>query len=191
MKYYLFNVNSEQYSLSSNYMGQLWVYWQYWRGHYGNNPFCTQFSIPKIALRLEVISWTDAAVCSLGGGSTPGWCVVSAPGGCLRGLGGVCSQGGQWCLLPERGVCAWSRGWVSAPRGGGVPGLGGCLLLGGGVCSGGCLPPGGCAWSGGGVSQHALRQTPAPCGQNSWNTLVKILPWPNFVAASKNGTKWR
>ena len=59
MKYYLFNVNSEQYSLSSNYMGQLWVNWQYWRGHYGNNPFCTQFSIPKIALRIwgDILNW--------------------------------------------------------------------------------------------------------------------------------------
>ena len=43
------------------------------------------------------------------------------------------------------------------------------------LCSGG-VPA-----SGGGVSQHALRQT-TPCGQNSWHTLLKILPCLNFVA---------
>ena len=44
------------------------------------------------------------------------------------------------------------------------------------------------AWSGGGwVSQHALRQTPlAPPVDRQ--TLVKILPWPNFIAAGKNYT---
>ena len=42
-----------------------------------------------------------------------------------------------------------------------------------GVCPGGC------------VSQHALRQTPH-CGQNSWHTLVKILPCRNFAADGKN-----
>ena len=31
------------------------------------------------------------------------------------------------------------------------------------------------------------RTRPTPtCGQNSWHTLLKILPWPNFVAAGKN-----
>ena len=76
-----------------------------------------------------------------------------------------------------------------------------CSLLPGGVClvrggvylirGGGGSPPG-AVWSRGvwvcsrgGVSQHALRQTP-PRRQNSWHTLVKILPWPNFVAAGKN-----
>ena len=55
----------------------------------------------------------------------------------------------------------------------------------GAVCSGGGVSgPGGGVWSGGGgllpggVSQHALRQTPSP---------VKIVPWPNFVAAGNNG----
>ena len=42
------------------------------------------------------------------------------------------------------------------------------------VCPGGC------------VSQHALRQTPPPRGQNSWHTPVKILPCRNFVADGKN-----
>ena len=45
----------------------------------------------------------------------------------------------------------------------------------GGVWSGGCLVRGG-------LSQHALRQTPPVDRQ----TPVKILPWPNFVAAGKN-----
>ena len=52
---------------------------------------------------------------------------------------------------------------VSGP-GGGMSGPGGCLLL-GGSASGGYLLPGVCilgvsAPGGGGVSQHALRQTP-------------------------------
>ena len=98
--------------------------------------------------------------------SAPGG--VSAPRGCLvRG-----------CLL--RGVClVWG---VSAPRGmsapRGVPGPGGCLVW-GGTWSGGGLVWGG-AWSRG-VSQHALRQTPLPPVDR--HTLVKILPWPNFLAA--------
>ena len=95
---------------------------------------------------------------------------------CSLFRGGVCSQGG--CLL--RGVFA--RG-VSAP--GGV-----CLLPGvsaRGVSALGVWSGGVCSW-GGGVSQHALRQTPSPHGQNSWHTLVKILPWPNFVAAGNYQT---
>ena len=70
----------------------------------------------------------------------------------------------------------------------GGPGLGGCLVWGAlvwggawsggwGVCSGGGLLPGG-------ASQHALRQTPLPPVDRQ--TPVKILPWPNFVAAGKN-----
>ena len=75
---------------------------------------------------------------------------MPGPGVGVPGLGG--------CLLP-----------------GCVPSLGGCLLLGGGVPGpGGGVPgPGGwCAWSGGVcswgslASQHALRQTPSPRGQN-------------------------
>ena len=34
----------------------------------------------------------------------------------------------------------------------------------------------------GGVFQHAMGQTAPPCEQNSWHTLLKILPCPNFVA---------
>ena len=73
--------------------------------------------------------------------------------------GGVSALGG--------GACSWggvfSQGVVSAP---------------GGSASGGCLLPRG------GVSQHALRQTP-PLWTES-QTPVKTLPWPNFVAAGKN-----
>ena len=61
---------------------------------------------------------------------------------------------------------------------GGVPGRGGGLLL------GGCMVQGVCSQ---GVSQHALRQTPLPPVDR--HTLVKILPWPNFVAAGKKSGK--
>ena len=61
---------------------------------------------------------------------------------------------------------------------GGVTSRGG--LLGGALLLGGLLP-------GGSISQHALRQTPPVDRQ----TPVKILPWPNFVAAGKNYTFWR
>ena len=76
------------------------------------------------------------------------------------------------------------------PEGGSAPGGG--LLLGGsapvgGVCSweglpgrGGGVPGTGGVSARGGVCQHALRQTPPPVDRH---TLVKILPWPNFVAA--------
>ena len=87
---------------------------------------------------------------------------------------------------------------------------GGCLLLGGvpapeggaGACSGGCLVQGGGAWSGGyacswGGTCSGLCGIPActeadplpPCGQNSWHTLLKILPCPKLRlrAIIKNG----
>ena len=78
---------------------------------------------------------------------------MSAPGGC------VCSRGGVW----SRGECLLLGGLFPGEcgRGGLVRGLG-------------CLLPGG-------ISQHALRQTPPVDRQ----TPVKILPWPNFVAAGK------
>ena len=82
-------------------------------------------------------------VCSRGEG-------VSGPGGGWLGvsaLADVCSRGGMgrwvgwWCLGWQGGVCSWGVSVV-------------------GVCSGGWV------WSGG-LSQHALRQTPSPlCGQN-------------------------
>ena len=78
-----------------------------------------------------------------------------------------------WPYLP---VCT-ARGRVPGPgcvSALGVPGLGPGLVLGGG----GCLVGGG-AWSHGGVvSHHTLRQTPH--GQNSWHTLLKILPCPKL-----------
>ena len=75
----------------------------------------------------------------------------------LLGGGGFCPGG---CLLRERGVC---------PEGGCLPrgGLlkeGWCLLR--GCLPRGCLPRGECL---------------PPPGQNSWHTLLKILPWSNFV----------
>ena len=98
------------------------------------------------------------------------------------------------CLLPVSpsmycigGVCSWGVS-ASAPRR--------CLLRGGsasrgrGVCSQGvCLSSGGgdvCSQEGGlplirGCIPACNGQTP-PHGQNSWHTLLKILPCPNFVA---------
>ena len=72
----------------------------------------------------------------------------------------------QSLLLPRVGLL-----WVSAP--GSVSAPRGCLLL-GGVCSRGVYP-----------SMHWGRHSP-PRGQNSWHMLLKILPWPNFVAAGNN-----
>ena len=60
--------------------------------------------------------------------------------------------------------CAWSQGGSLVP-GVRVPGRGGVSAL--------------------GVSQHAMGQTPSH-GQNSWLTLLKILPCPNFVAGGNN-----
>ena len=93
------------------------------------------------------------------GGLLPGG-IWSKGGVCSWGdlAGGVCLVGGsgpRGCLLP---------GGVSAP-GGSV--LGGMLQ--GGLLLGGVSGLGGSARGGGvgGVSQHAQRQTPPPCGQNS------------------------
>ena len=100
---------------------------------------------------------------------------VSAPGGVCSGGGSAPGGGllpGGWGGVWSRGVSALGR---SAPGGGLV--LGGCLL------PGGLSAPGGLC-SGGGVSQHALRQTPSPPWTES-QTPVKTLPWPNFVAAGK------
>ena len=91
---------------------------------------------------------------------------VSAPRG--SGPGGCLVQGGVW----SRGVSGpggvWSR-WM-------------CLVQ-GGVCSWGCLLLWGSAP--GGISQHALRQT-SPVDRHM---PVKILPWPNFIAAGNNNSK--
>ena len=105
--------------------------------------------------------WSGGEVCSGGRGvSAPG---VSAPGGGVSAQGGVCCQGGR-CLV-------WGAGGVWS---------GGCLLLGGLVQGG--LPLGGGVY----IPACTEADTLPPCGQNSWHTLVKILPWPNFVAAGNN-----
>ena len=78
-----------------------------------------------------------------------------------------------WSLHPGGGGSGpggvWSRGGSSS-RGG---------LLPGGVWSGGCLVPGGGLYP----SMHCGRPPPPPVDRH---TLVKILLWPNFVAAGKN-----
>ena len=87
---------------------------------------------------------------------------------------------GPPACCPYLPACTVPGGRGSAP--------GGCLLQGvcswGGVCSQGCLLLGGLLL--GGVSQHAMQQTPSPREQNSWHTLLKILPCPNFFAGGKN-----
>ena len=105
-------------------------------------------------------------------------CSLLAGGWGVPGLGGVPGSGG----LLSGGCLVWGRG---------VPGRGGLLPEGGGLLWGGAWSGGVCSWGGvsaprgcllRGVSQHALRQTP-PVDRH---TLVKILPWPNFVAAGNN-----
>ena len=87
-----------------------------------------------------------------------------------------CAGGGAWS---QRDLLGWG---VPGPRGvsaRGLPGPGGVCLGGGGAWSRGICSRGVSALGGGVVSQHALRQTP-PCIQNSWHTLMKILPCPKF-----------
>ena len=108
--------------------------------------------------------------CSLlrGGGGVPGrgMCLVwgvSAPGGvCL--VRGVPPRGRGVCLV--RGVCL----------------RGGQCAWSGGSASGGCLLPGGYP------SMHWGRHPSPPVDRQ---TLVKILPWPNFVAAGNKQDTWR
>ena len=123
-------------------------------------------------------SWTVCRSLLPGGGPGPGGvCLVrgvSAPGGAWSGGGGVVVSGlgGGVC---SQGGSAPRGGWGLLP--GGVPGPGGMVVSGpgGGVCSGGGAAPRG-------GSQYALRQTPLPPPLDR-QTPVKILPWPNFVAA--------
>ena len=105
----------------------------------------------------------------------------------------------RWSLLPG-GVWSWGvwSGGVSGPGGCLVWGsaAGECLLL-GGVSGLGVSGPGGWLLLGGGgsglggqgISQHALRQTPPTPPPVDRQMPVKILPWPNFVAAGKNDKK--
>ena len=65
-----------------------------------------------------------------------------------------------------------------------VPGLGG-VWSGRGLCSWGVPGPGGSA-PGGYIPACTEADTPPPVDRH---TPVKILPWPNFIAAGKNVTK--
>ena len=124
----------------------------------------------------------------------PVGCVLAA----RRPYAGVCFPGGDVC---SRGVSAprvgvggvWSRGAQPAPGGGGVWSQGVVWSLGGVAGPMGGLVLGGvCSWGGvcsGGVSQHALRQTPLPPVDRL--TPVKILPWPNFVAPGNKLRIWQ
>ena len=100
---------------------------------------------------------------------------------------GCLLRGGAWsrgpvggCLVPGGGVSAL-RGLAgpggSAP-GGVCSGGGGCLVR-GGICSGGV-----CSW--GGIQACTEADTPPTPHPVDRHTLVKILPWPNFVAAGNN-----
>ena len=111
--------------------------------------------------------WSRGGVCLLGGVCLVGGCLVQ--GGCLL-LGGLLWGGLVWGGSGFRLVClVWGvsgpGGWGSGP---------GRVSAPGGFCSGGCGVPGLGGWGPGlggllpgGVSQHALRQTPPPRGQNS------------------------
>ena len=70
-------------------------------------------------------------------------------------LGGYLLGGCTW----SRGGCTWS--WE--------------VYLPGGVPARGVYLPGGCTWPGG-----ICPGTSPPCGQNSWHTLLKILPCPKL-----------
>ena len=120
-----------------------------------------------------------------------GVCLV--PGG-LPGPGGV-------CLVP--GGSAWSQGGLPVPGPGGSAWSGGVCLVCGEVClvqgglpgqggpGGVCLvrwglpgPGGGLPGPGGYIPACIEADTPLPPVDRQMP--VKILPWPNFVAAGKN-----
>ena len=102
-------------------------------------------------------------------------------------------------------MCAWSGGpqgglvlggaWSGGGGGGGVW-SGGRLVsgLGGGVWSGGCLVwgSGGGVWSRGVSGGYIPACTEAdPTPPVDTQTPVKILPWPNFVAAGNKTIFWK
>ena len=118
------------------------------------------------------------------------------PVGCVpatrRPYAGVCFPG----EVPGRGGSAWSGGGGLPGPGGCLPGpggstwSGGCLPGPGGVClvqglsawSGGCLlSPGVSAWSWGGVSQHALRQTPSPLSPPPVDRILDTRLWKYYL----------
>ena len=114
----------------------------------------------------------------------PGWGGVSACSGgvvCLLPGGSAWSGGGGWCVC-SWGGSAWSGGVVCLLRGR-YPSM-----------HWGRHPPPDQADIKNLKLDLLFRKDPKlnliliaapspPCGQNSWHTLVKILPWPNFVAA--------
>ena len=93
----------------------------------------------------------------------------------------VCWSILPWGVVGSGGV--WSGGGSGLRAGG--SGAGGGVWCRGGLVSGRSGPGGGGLVPGGGISQHALRQTPSVDRQ----TPVKILPWPNFVAAGNYKTR--
>ena len=120
-------------------------------------------SAPRWGVDLLLGGWGLPLGASAPGGvvSAPG--MVSAPGGCL--LPGVSAPNGV--VSAPGGVCSWGgwcllRGVVSAPRGVSAPG--GVVFI--PACTETDTPP---------VDRH---------------TLVKILPWPNFVAAGNNSNQF-
>ena len=92
--------------------------------------------------------------------------------------GGGASWGG---VSSQRGICASSWGTSASPRQvssqRGSP-VGGSPVLGGQRGAEGLLPGGASSQGGGYPSMHWGR--PPPCGQNSWHTLLKILPCPKL-----------
>ena len=108
------------------------------------------------------------------------WGGVPGPGGSVPGHRGVYLVQG---VPGYRGRCTWSRGctwsWgdVPGPRGRGTWSRG-CTWY-WGVCTwswGVYLVSGGVPGPGGGTYPG----TPPPCEQNSWHTLLKILPCPKL-----------
>ena len=81
--------------------------------------------------------------------------------------------------LPRGDVCLAGR-WSVCPEGGGVSAQGGLSTRGGGVRLGWCLP-------GGGVSQHAMGQTPATPPVNGITERCKhiTLPQTSFADGKK------
>ena len=87
-----------------------------------------------------------------------------------------CSKMNRGCLPRGQGVSSWG----CLPREVSVQGV--CLPR-------GCLPRG-CVCPGKCVSQHALGRILDTHGQNCWHTLVKTLPFLNYVANSNNSRAW-
>ena len=138
-------------------------------------------------------------VCSGGGGawSQDGCLVCREGGGCLV-LGGICSRGVPGGDPPDGHCCRWYASYWNAfllsinlhkqeciPVGCVPPAHWpwGCICPGGCTCLGGCTCPRGVPARRGGTCPGGVpAQGVVYLGQNSWHTLLKILPCPNFVA---------